>query len=335
MVMGYNLPQGNLPMNQYLTITNGASSATVADKERTAQMVEEFLGSQDVKDSSRRLYRRTLRPYFRFLTARDTPLAKVTRNDILAYKDNLLSAGMSPLTVGSYLTAVRKFYTWAEALQYYPNVAKAVKTPTRKQQHRKQALTAEQSRKLLQHFRERNLRDYAIVNLMLCTGLRCIEVSRALVEDITLKSVEGKEAVRVLFIQGKGRLEKDAFVILNEAVYQPIRKYLNSRRNVKAKQPLFSSVSNSNRAGNLSPRSLSQIVKDGLRSIGLDDRTFTAHSLRHSTASLLIKNGATPDEVKDVLRHASTAITQIYYASVAEEVRLNRNTEATLASLLH
>ena len=50
---------------------------------------------------------------------------------------------------------------------------------------------------------------------------------------------------------------------------------------------------------------------------------------------ILIKNGATPDEVKDVLRHASTAITQIYYASVADEVRLTRNTEATLAALLH
>ena len=322
-------------MKHDIVVLNVASNALITDQDRKAMLLEEFLGSQDVKDSSRQLYRRTLRPYFRFLTTRGAPLASVTRNDVLAYKDHLLGSGLSPLTVGSYLTAVRKFYSWAEALQYYPNVAKAVKTPTRKQQHRKQALTAEQSRRLLQHFRERNLRDYAIVNLMLCTGLRCIEVSRALVEDVTLKSVEGKESVRVLFIQGKGRLEQDAFVILNEAVYQPIRKYLSSRRNAKAKEPLFSSVSNSNRAGNLSPRSISQIVKDGLRYIGLDDRTFTAHSLRHSTASLLIKNGATPDEVKDVLRHASTAITQIYYASVADEVRLTRNTEATLAALLH
>ena len=322
-------------MRQDLVVLAGASKAIITDQDRTAALLEEFLGSQDVKDSSRQLYRRTLRPFFRFLRERETPLAKVTRNDVLAYKDYLLASGMSPLTVGSYLTVVRKFYAWAEALQYYPNVAKAVKTPTRKQQYRKQALTAEQSRRLLQHFRERSLRDYAIVNLMLCTGLRCIEVSRALVEDVTLKSVEGGEAARVLLVQGKGRLEKDAFVIINEAVYQPIREYLSTRRNAKAKEPLFSSVSNSHRAGNLSPRSISQIVKDGLRAIGLDDRAFTAHSLRHSTASLLIKNGATPEEVKDVLRHASTAITQVYYASVADEVRLNRNTEATLAALLH
>ena len=319
---------------QFNLITT-TSTAIAIEHDKTALMLEEFIGSQDVKDSSRQLYRRTLRPFFRFIEKQGITLSKVTRNDILSYKDYLLSAGMSPLTVGSYLTAVRKFYTWAEALQYYPNVAKAVKTPTRKQQYRKQALTAEQSKRLLQHFRECNLRDYAIVNLMLCTGLRCIEISRALVEDLTLKSVEGKEATRVLFIQGKGRLEKDSFVIINEAVYKPIRDYLNTRRNAKGKEPLFCSVSNSNRAGSLSTRSLSQIVKDGLRAIGLDDRAFTAHSLRHSTASLLIKNGATPEEVKDVLRHASTAITQVYYASVAEEVRLIRNTEATLAALLH
>jgi site-specific recombinase XerD len=242
---------------------------------------------------------------------------------------------MSSLTVGSYLTVVRKFFAWAEAVKYYPNVAKGIKTPTRKQQYRKQALTAEQGKRLLQHFRERSLRDYALVNLMLCTGLRCVEVARATIEDITLKSQEGGEAQRVLLVQGKGRLEKDSFVILNEQVYLPIKAYLETRSNARAKEPLFSSTSNTNKGGSLTTRTISKIAKEGLRAIGLDDRAFTAHSLRHSTASILIKNGATAEEVKDVLRHASTAITQVYYASVAEEVRLGRNTEGKLSALLH
>jgi integrase/recombinase XerD len=298
-------------------------------------LLAEFLASQDVKESSRQLYKRTLRPFFLYLKENRIGLKEVSRADILRYKDGLLASAMSPLTVGSYLTVVRKFFGWAEALKYYPNVAKGIKTPTRKQQYRKQALTADQGKKLLHYFQEQSLRDYALVNLMICTGLRCIEVARAKIEDITLKSQEGSEAQRVLLVQGKGRLEKDSFVILSEAVYQPIKTYLDTRLNAKAKEPLFSSTSNKNKGGSLTTRTISKIAKGGLCAIGLDDRAFTAHSLRHSTASILIKNGATAEEVKDVLRHASTAITQIYYASVAEEVRLGRNTEAKLSALLH
>jgi integrase/recombinase XerD len=301
----------------------------------TEAIISRFIGSQDVKESSRNLYRRTLRPFFRFLQAEQIELNRVERADVIRYKDQLLASGASPLTVSSYLTAVRKFYTWAEAEKLYPNVAKAIKTPKRRQAYRKQALTADQSRQLLRHYRQESLRDYAMINLMLCTGLRCVEVSRATIEDLTLKAVEGAAPQRILMIQGKGRVEKDAFVILDAAVYEPIRDYLATRGTVKAKEPLFASTSNQNSGGALTTRTISQIAKNGLKAIGLDDRAFTAHSLRHSTASLLIKNGATAEEVKDVLRHASTAITQVYYASVADEVRLQRNTEGRLAALLH
>jgi integrase/recombinase XerC/integrase/recombinase XerD len=321
-------------MSKELVVVGKGAETPIVEQNLTS-LLEEFLASQDVKESSRQLYKRTLRPFFLYLQEKEIPLKAVSRADILRYKDKLLDAAMSPLTVGSYLTVVRKFFGWAEALKYYPNVAKGIKTPTRKQQYRKQALTTDQGRKLLHYFQEQSLRDYALVNLMICTGLRCIEVSRANVEDITLKSQEGSEAQRVLLVQGKGRLEKDSFVILSEAVYQPIKAYLDTRLNAKAKEPLFSSTSNTNKGGSLTTRTISKIAKAGLCAIGLDDRAFTAHSLRHSAASILIKNGATAEEVKDVLRHASTAITQIYYASVAEEVRLGRNTEAKLSALLH
>ena len=321
-------------MTREITVINKGQELAVGKDNTTALMVE-FLASQDVKESSRQLYKRTLRPFFAYLKENQIGLKAVSRADILRYKDGLLASSMSPLTVGSYLTVVRKFFGWAEALKYYPNVAKGIKTPTRKQQYRKQALTADQGKQLLQYFQEQSLRDYALVNLMICTGLRCIEVARARVEDITLKTQEGSAAQRVLLVQGKGRLEKDSFVILSEAVYQPIKTYLETRSNSKAKEPLFASTSNTNKGGSLTTRTISKIAKGGLCAIGLDDRAFTAHSLRHSTASILIKNGATAEEVKDVLRHASTAITQIYYASVAEEVRLGRNTEAKLSALLH
>ena len=184
-----------------------------------SQIVENFINSQDVKPSSKALYTRTLKQYFNWITKENIDLSQVTRIELLKYKQDLLDNGLSPLTVGSYITVVRKFYEYAEANKIYPNVAKGIKTPRRKQQFKKQALTIDLGSELLNHFEHKAKRDYAIVNLLIRTGLRTIEVSRANIEDITFKS--GK---RILLVHGKGRDEKDNFVVLTDKAYQPIRE---------------------------------------------------------------------------------------------------------------
>lgn len=97
-------------------------------------LVDAFINSQDVKLSSKNLYRRTLKQYFNWVDTTNYLLNEIARPQLLEYKDYLLSSGMSSLTVGSYITSVRRFYEWTEANKYYPNVAKGIKTPKRKQQ---------------------------------------------------------------------------------------------------------------------------------------------------------------------------------------------------------
>jgi integrase/recombinase XerC/integrase/recombinase XerD len=64
-------------------------------------------------------------------------------------------------------------------MKQYPNIAKGIKSPKRKNAFRKQALTPGQSRELLTYFKTQCLMDYAIANLLLRTGLRTIEIVRA------------------------------------------------------------------------------------------------------------------------------------------------------------
>ena len=71
--------------------------------------------------------------------------------------------------------------------QDLPERRKRYKNPTRKQQFKKQPLQALQAKELLKHLKTTNKRDLAIVNLLLRTGLRTIEVVRANIEDITFK----------------------------------------------------------------------------------------------------------------------------------------------------
>lgn len=284
-----------------------------------------FVTTQDVKESSRKLYSRTLKLFFEWVEEKGKVIAGLTRTDILEYKEELFGKGLSSLSVASYLTSLRKFYEWAEAEKLYPNIVKGVKTPRRVQTFKKQHLTEEKSGELLSHFESLSLRDYAIVNLILRTGLRTIEVVRADVGDITFKG--GR---RILRVWGKGHDTKDDFVVLTDKTYEPIKRYLDTRKGAKLTEPLFSSDSHRNSGERLTTRTISGLCKGGLKAIGLDGREFTAHSLRHTTAVTILKNGGDLTQAQNVLRHTSPTTTQIYVESIKEELRLQNAPEALI-----
>jgi integrase/recombinase XerC/integrase/recombinase XerD len=166
---------------------------------------------------------------------------------------------------------------------------------------------------------------------MLRTGLRTIEVSRALVGDICFMGEQ-----RVLKIWGKGKTEAEKgkdynFVVLTDKAYLPIKNYLEAtRKGARGGEPLFTSTSHQNQGKQLSTRTISGICKEGLRSIGLDGREYTAHSLRHTTASLLLGNGQPLLAVQHVLRHASVNTTQRYTKQKERELRLQNAPEEAL-----
>ena len=305
--------------------TSSTSQAITANGWTLEAELQRFVSSQDVTPSSRRTYLRSVRQFFRWVESKGYPLASLTRVEVLQYREELLAKGMSSLSVGGYLTSVRRFYAWAEGEKVYPNIARDIKGPKRKQQFRKQALTAAKAKEVLSYQDGQGLRDHAILNILLRTGLRTIEVIRANVEDITYKA-----GTRVLLVHGKGRSERDAFVILTDTAYQPIADYLATRGKVKAGEPLFTSHSNNSKGGRLSTRTVSGIAKQSLRSVGLDSKEYTAHSLRHTTAVTIMRAGGSIEDAQHVLRHSSPATTQIYTATIREELRLRNSTESLL-----
>lgn len=291
-------------------------------------VVAYFVGYQDVKESSRKLYAKTLSQFFLWVEKTGRDLSQMTRTDILEYEDSLKEEGLSPLTIGSYLVAVRKFYEFAESEKVYPNIAKGIKTPKKKNTFRKKYLHEDEIENLLSVYEEKSLRDFAIVNLLVRTGLRTIEVVRANVGDIDI--VNGK---RVLYVWGKGHEEKDDFVVLTDKTYLPIRRYLDSRKGVKPGEPLFSSESRQNYGERLTTMTISTIAKKALREIGLDSHSYTAHSLRHTTASMILEKGGTLFDVQKVLRHTSVNTSQIYTKMKEEEERIQTPPEALLDAI--
>lgn len=282
-----------------------------------------FINYIDVKPKSVETYTKAIRQFNAYLL--DQNITRPTRQDIINFRESLVNTH-KPTTVQLYLTAVKLFFKWLEQEGIYQNIADKVKAPKQDKSHKKSYLTAKQCNKLLETATG-NKRDYAILTLMLTTGLRTIEVVRANIEDL---SVIGNQAV--LFIQGKGKDDKRDYVKLDAVVDEAIREYLKTRKTAKGNEPLF--VSDSNHQvdqGRLTTRSISRIVKNTLVDSGFNSDRLTAHSLRHTTAHLNLENGATVEETKELLRHANVATTYIY---INEMNREKNNSELRVANAI-
>ena len=313
-------------MTTSITITTPQGLTQTLNRE---ELLDLFISSQDRKPTTLSLYRRTMGLFFDWVDKTGRNISSLTRPDLIEYKHSLEMEGKSGLTITSYLTSLRLFYQWVEAEGVYPNIAKVLNLPKRTKEFRHQPLRPQQAKELLSEVEESgNLRDIAIMNLLARTGLRTIEVVRADVGDITFKGGQ-----RVLMVRGKGRDEKDNFVILTDKTYKPIAEYLSERGCVRMTDPLFTSESNRDRGQRMTTRSISRIAKKNLREIGLDDKVFTAHSLRHTTAVSILRGGGTLEDCQLTLRHSNPATTQIYTAFVDEERRLNRQAEALVDEL--
>jgi integrase/recombinase XerD len=272
-------------------------------------IIDRFLQAHDIKPKSKETYRRALRQLFTYLS--DNGITKPTRETLLAYKTYLIDKQLSPYTVSAYIIATRKLFQWTESEHLYANIASQIKGQKKPKGFKKDALSVKQAQKLLIGMETDTLtgaRDYALVNLLVRTGLRTIEATRADIEDIRQ---QGEQAV--LFIQGKGRDSKDDIVILTEETLEPIRAYISMRgQGVRDSSPLFISHSDRNYGQRLTTRSVSRIVKDKLQASGLDDRRLTAHSLRHTAVTFSLIGGATIQEAQTLARHSDINTTLIY-----------------------
>jgi len=276
-----------------------------------SDLAEDFLADLDLSEGSRATYSRSVRQFISWLeeTGR-AGRVDLLREDILAYKDYLISS-KSSYTVSLYLTTVRKLYQYLESKRIYPDVTRGIRGSKKPKGFRKDSLTPDQLRQALSSMKRKTLeglRDYALFNLMARTGLRDIEVSRAQVGDIRQESGQA-----VLWIQGKGRDSKDDFVLLTKESLKPISRYLKARESLPGDAPLFCSHSDRNSGQALTTRSISRIIKQALRSIGLDDQRLTAHSLRHTAISLSIKGGASLQQAQAMARHTDPKTTLVYF----------------------
>lgn len=142
-------------------------------------------------------------------------------------------------------------------------------------------------------------RDHAIVLLLARLGLRAGEVAALELGDVDW--VEGK-----ILVRGKGA--QHDWLPLPEDVGEALVRYLRRGRPSSDSRKLF--LMSLAPYGDLSVEAIKMRVREACRRAHLSPRS--AHQLRHTAATQMLRGGASLEGIAEVLRHRSVDTTAIY-----------------------
>ena len=145
-------------------------------------------------------------------------------------------------------------------------------------------------------------RNRAMFELMYSSGLRVSEAARLLVKDINLPR-------REMIVRGK--FDRDRVVPLSRVAAAFLRHYLGDRVN-NLEEPVFLGLYGRHAKKGLKPQSISDIFRGILKKLDMDNKETTTHSIRHSTATHLLDNGAGIRQVQELLGHRNLETTAGY-----------------------
>lgn len=143
-----------------------------------------------------------------------------------------------------------------------------------------------------------NIKHRTILILLYSTGMRVSEIANCKIADIDSKNM------RIKIVQGKGA--KDRYTIMSQQVLLELRAYYLI---YKPKEYLF----NGYRPGKkYSVRSIQLLMQKALLKVGLENKNYTIHTIRHSFATHLLDNGTDLYTIKELLGHNNIQTTMRY-----------------------
>lgn len=283
---------------------------------------------------TRRAYRQDIMALVDFLKIKwpddAHSILTVSVGDVMAWRDKLESNGMAPNTINRRVSSLSSFYKYLQAVAaemrlpiVVPNPAHAqfIGRSSRDPVDETKALTAAKARQLMalpEGDDLVSLRDRALLRFMLYSGVRIGTACRMRVQDFHVGGPDHEAEVRIL---EKG--DKRRTIGLNVAAAEAIAEYVEKAglQNGALFRPRSGSRSKELKASHMSEKSMYLLLLGYLRRISGAIRTsadgrkeciYSPHSLRATTATLLLSGNVEIRKVQDLLGHRHVTTTQVY-----------------------
>ncbi len=223
---------------------------------------------------------------------------------------NILKTNGEPLSLGTQnirLVSVKAYFKWmmVQNLILF-NPASELESPRVPYMLPRSILSVPQVEHILSQpdlRKQKGLCDRAIMEVFYSTGIRRVELIQLKVDDVDFSR-------ETLFIrEGKGR--KDRVVPIGTRALLWVKKYLEEVRAFACEDPTEKSLFLSPQGTPIKPKRLTDWVKTHIKAASIDKRG-SCHIFRHTTATLMLENGADTRYIQQLLGHAKLETTQIY-----------------------
>jgi integrase/recombinase XerD len=273
-------------------------------------LVEQFLGficlERGLSANTRVAYLADLRSFTDYLAATGaTSFNAVKRDQILDYLMSERDRGLSVNSISRRLVAIKVFFAYLHQEGILDgNVTEVMESP-RLWRILPSVLTEREVERLLAApvgTTRYALRDRAILECFYGTGMRVSELGELRSGDIHFDSG---------YIRCRGKGNKVRVVPFSGQARVAVERYLEEGRAAFVRECTDDHVFLTYRGRAFSRQGLWKMLKDYARLAGIS-KSISPHTLRHSFASHLLKNGAPLRVIQEMLGHADIGTTQIY-----------------------
>jgi len=254
---------------------------------------------------TREEYTNDLEDVLRFLSERGVQqLGQVSLHHLESYQAEMDRRGYLPSTRNRKTHAIKSFFAFLLHHGIMDDNVAAKLIPPAPQKREPRYLSEDEYQRLLRAC-SHNVRDAAIVELFLQTGMRLSELAKLTLNDVELPSRITRDADNTGIARVRRKGGKVESIPVNYKACQAIGSWLRVRPDVEHNS-LF--VSKFKRP--LNRRTIQHAITKYMNETGITGAS--VHSLRHTMATHHVARGTDLKTIQETLGHASLETTTIY-----------------------
>lgn len=282
-----------------------------------------LLAEKRVADNTFQAYKSDIDKFFNFLNEEQLQLNDCTKRDIKAFIKVLKMQGLKSKSMARKISSLKSFWAFLAEHYDFENLSSSLIIP-KTEQTLPRYLTEDEIGRLLavanRDGSNKGVRNKVMLYLLYATGMRVTELVSLTTEQISFDTG---------FVNLIGKGNKERSVPLPKNILELMRFYLDhvykkllppNIDQINKKQNYLFGVVYANALKPLSRQSFWSILKKILSQSGIF-KNISPHSLRHSLATHLLKNGADIRSLQLLLGHQNISTVQIYTHLQNDELR--------------
>lgn len=281
-------------------------------------IIDEFienLKSRQASPNTLASYERDIVQFDKYFTEQGKKIFDLTKEDMQEYIDHLKEMGKSNSTISRSTASLKSFYRYLVNKKLAEvNIAEDIEAP-KVDRKEPMILSASEIEKLLEQpdlSELKGQRDKAMLEILYATGIRVTELVSLRIEDVNLNAG---------YIRVKKK-NSERHIPLGNRSLKCLKEYIEKVRPLLIRTEEEKTLFINTNGQKMTRQGYWKILKQ-YKDQAKIDKDITPHTIRHSFAVHMLKNGAEIKTVQELLGHTDVASTMMYTQMASQDEKDN------------